>query len=92
MRDYVSLNWPELTVIDRQISASSSRSGFGGRPDVIALGVREVWGEHRPTTDDWLMYCILQHPVMQHYVEQNKPTADGAEAATEADSPEEPKL
>jgi len=59
------LNWPELSLDD-----DGRRSGFsrgGGSSRMQELADRAVWGQHQPTTNDWLMYCILQHPVMQQY-------------------------
>ncbi|MCP4782605.1 MAG: hypothetical protein GY903_12260 [Fuerstiella sp.] len=60
-------------------SRQGGRGGFGGLPAValrwpdlvstdarttVTVTVRQLWGQHIPTPRDWLMYCILHHPVM----------------------------
>lgn len=64
-RPTISLNWPELTLVDDGRRGGFSRSGFSSQMQGPA--VSHVWGKHEPTTDDWLKYCILHHPVMQQY-------------------------
>ena len=80
---FITLNWPDLT---------ASRTGSGGSAQYAAQGVRELWGPDEPTTDDWLMYCLLQHPVMQPYLaEVDSPAdAESAPAAPIATPPKNP--
>lgn len=63
------LSWPEFQPTD------SGLSNFAGY----------VWGgDKEPTPRDWLMFCILQHPVMQDHLKANSENvADTSSAMNE---------
>ncbi len=76
--DGISLDftWPSLTT-----NVDHSTPIHPGNPDGFqAMAFRMLWGEHKPSKQDWLKYLILLHPAMQDVVTAEIEKAGGAEA------------
>lgn len=60
----LDLYWPALTT-----NVDASTPIRPGSPDGLkTMAFKTLWGEHKPSKQDWLKYLILLHPAMQDVV------------------------